>query len=231
MVRSNQIVSEPSDSKLAPQGSLVSALNTDAIPLLGDDTEQPIRTQNSFPKRKKKTNRRKKSAEPEEEETDASAASLQLILEEYEPPDDQAAKLAHVKTHYHHELFSLSDTKTDDLAEFGQGLALYFYFLKWIAMLLAAMSVVVLPNMVWSIMARHSGTSTTGIQISSCVQAYGQQPRLHFSICMVLMHQPCCHTRQQQMHSTLCTTGMTVVAVKVLTIQTGNKHFARQVSV
>ena len=87
---------------------------------------------------------------------------MQLILEDYEPPDDQAAKLAHVKTHYHHELFSLSDTKTDDLAEFGQGLALYFYFLKWMTMLLAAMSLVVLPNMVWSVAARYGGTSTTG---------------------------------------------------------------------
>ena len=191
MVRSNQIVNEPSDSKLAPQGSLVSALNSDATPFLGANGDRPLSKQNSLPKRKKKTNRRKKSAEPEEEETDASAASLQLILEKYEPPDDQAAKLAHVKTHYHHELFSLSDTKTDDLAEFGQGLALYFYFLKWIAMLLAAMSVVVLPNMVWSVLARRGGTSTTGVQLPRFVQVYCQQPCFHCGVRMMPMHEFC----------------------------------------
>ncbi|KAL0049982.1 hypothetical protein WJX82_002021 [Trebouxia sp. C0006] len=120
-----------------------------------------------------KSNQRSFEDDADDDNQDASKASLQLVLGEWKPPNDKAAKLAHVKTHYHHELFSLSDTKTEDLAEFGQGLALYFYFLKWIAMLLAAMSVVIFPNMVWAAIARKDGTSTTGVLVSTSLGAFG----------------------------------------------------------
>ena len=160
MVRSNQVASEPADFNLALQSSSDRAFASDEDPLLHQQSLEPLRKQRSLPKPKKKLVDLKRNEEGES--GDASEASLQLMLAAWEPPNDKAAKLAHVKTHYHHELFSLQDTKTEDLAEFGQGLALYFYFLKWIAMLLAAMSVVLLPNMIWSVMARKSGTSTTG---------------------------------------------------------------------
>lgn len=165
MVKSNQVASHPADTRLVSQSSNASALNSDATPLLRQGSG-PLRRQKSVPKPKQKA-AKKPSADEEaaEDQRAASKASLQLVLENWEAPNDKAAKLAHVKTHYHHELFSLSDTKTEDLAEFGQGLALYFYFLKWIAMLLAAMSVVVLPNMVWSGIARKGGTSTTGTEL------------------------------------------------------------------
>ena len=111
--------------------------------------------------------KRKKAPEaPEsdsEKELQPSSARLDALLEHWEPPDDKAARLAHIKTHYHHELFTLSDTQTQDLAEFGQGLALYFYFLKWMAMLLTAMSVVVLPSCVWYGIARQTAATTTGL--------------------------------------------------------------------
>lgn len=156
MVKSNRVAVDPEDDQLASQSS-----NADATPLLHQGSGGSVREAASPPK---KSAARKRKAKPGsgEEQSQTSNATLQLVLEDWEPPNDKAAKLAHVKTHYHHELFSLSDTKTEDLAEFGQGLALYFYFLKWIAMLLAAMSLVMLPNMVWSGIARSGGTSTTG---------------------------------------------------------------------
>ncbi len=163
MVRSNQI--QPADSKLVSQSSNTSALISDAVPLLRQGSTQPLRKQRSLPSKNSAAKKRNLEEEDAKDQQDASTASLQLVLKKWEPPNDKAAKLAHVKTHYHHELFSLSDTKTEDLAEFGQGLALYFYFLKWIAMLLAAMSLVVLPNMVWSGIARKNGTSTTGMSM------------------------------------------------------------------
>ena len=154
MVNFNRVAVDPADDQLAPS-------NADATPLLHQGSGDSVREAASPPT---KSAARKRRAKPGsgEEQSQTSNATLQVVLEEWEPPNDKAAKLAHVKTHYHHELFSLSDTKTEDLAEFGQGLALYFYFLKWIAMLLAAMSLVVLPNMVWSAIARSGGTSTTG---------------------------------------------------------------------
>ncbi len=162
MVKSNQVANQPAEPGLEPQVSNALALNSDAAPLLRQGS---TKSHTSLPKPKPKaTTAKKRSSEDdaEDDSQDASKASLQLVLGEWKPPNDKAAKLAHVKTHYHHELFSLSDTKTEDLAEFGQGLALYFYFLKWIAMLLAAMSVVVFPNIVWAALARKAGTSTTG---------------------------------------------------------------------
>ena len=160
-MRSNQVASHPAELKLGPQTSDAPSFNTDSIPLLHQGSTQPVEKQKSLPKPKTLA-AKKHGAKQDSDNQDTSKASLQLVLGKWEPPNDKAAKLAHVKTHYHHELFSLSDTKTEDLAEFGQGLALYFYFLKWIAMLLAAMSLVVLPNMVWSGIARKDGTSTTG---------------------------------------------------------------------
>ena len=155
MVKSNRVAGFPGDEQLASHSS-----NADATPLLqqgsGDFKEA------SSPPKKTAARKRKSKKGSGEQQIHLPDASLQVVLEDWEPPNDKAAKLAHVKTHYHHELFSLSDTKTEDLAEFGQGLALYFYFLRWIAMLLAAMSLVVLPNMVWSAIARSGGTSTVG---------------------------------------------------------------------
>ncbi len=165
MVKSNQVANQPAEPSLEPQVSNALALNSDAAPLLRQGSTKPLKSHTSLPKPKPKaTSAKKRSFEDDadDDNQDASKASLQLVLGEWKPPNDKAAKLAHVKTHYHHELFSLSDTKTEDLAEFGQGLALYFYFLKWIAMLLAAMSVVIFPNMVWAAIARKDGTSTTG---------------------------------------------------------------------
>ena len=163
MVRSNQVANQPAEPSLAPQVSNALALNSEGAPLLRQGSTKPLKSHKSLSK-PKATSATKRSFEDDADGDiqDASKASLQLVLGEWKPPNDKAAKLAHVKTHYHHELFSLSDTKTEDLAEFGQGLALYFYFLKWIAMLLAAMSAVVFPNMVWAAIARKDGTSTTG---------------------------------------------------------------------
>lgn len=163
MVRSNQVANQPAEPSLAPQVSNALALNSEGAPLLRQGSTKPLKSHKSLSK-PKATSATKRSFEDDADgdSQDASKASLQLVLGEWKPPNDKAAKLAHVKTHYHHELFSLSDTKTEDLAEFGQGLALYFYFLKWIAMLLAAMSAVVFPNMVWAAIARKDGTSTTG---------------------------------------------------------------------
>ena len=156
MTKSNRVAIDPEDEQLASHSS-----NADATPLLQQSSGDYIKEASSAPK-KSAARKRKSEKGSGEQQNHLPDASLHVILEDWEPPNDKAAKLAHVKTHYHHELFSLSDTKTEDLAEFGQGLALYFYFLKWVAMLLAAMSVVVLPNMVWSAIARSSGTSTTG---------------------------------------------------------------------
>ena len=156
MVKSNRVAVHPGDEQLAPHSS-----NADATPLLQQGSSN-FNEEASSPPKKSAARRRKSEKGSGEQQNYVPDASLQVVLEDWEPPNDKAAKLAHVKTHYHHELFSLSDTKTEDLAEFGQGLALYFYFLKWVAMLLAAMSVVVLPNMVWSAIARSGGTSTTG---------------------------------------------------------------------
>ena len=187
MVKSNQVASHPADTRLVSQSSNASALNSDATPLLRQGSGPLLRRQKSLPKSKQKA-AKKRSADEEaaEDQRAASKASLQLVLENWEAPSDKAAKLAHVKTHYHHELFSLSDTKTEDLAEFGQGLALYFYFLKWIAMLLAAMSVVVLPNMVWSGIARKGGTSTTGTELYD----------LHGGILLCKQHDQLCTSSQ-----------------------------------
>ena len=162
-MRSNQVANQPAEPSLAPQVSNALALNSEGAPLLRQGSTKPLKSHKSLSK-PKATSATKRSFEDDADgdSQDASKASLQLVLGEWKPPNDKAAKLAHVKTHYHHELFSLSDTKTEDLAEFGQGLALYFYFLKWIAMLLAAMSAVVFPNMVWAAIARKDGTSTTG---------------------------------------------------------------------
>lgn len=154
MVKSNRVAFDTTDDQLGTQPS-----NADAIPLLRQGSAQPVTAANSLQSKRSAAIKRKTDKGSGE---DASEPTLQAVLEDWDPPNDKAAKLAHVKTHYHHELFSLSDTKTEDLAEFGQGLALYFYFLKWTAMLLAAMSVVVLPNMIWSAIARNGGTSTTG---------------------------------------------------------------------
>ena len=157
MVKSNRVAVDPGDDQLASQSS-----NADAIPLLYQGSAELVK-ETDTPHTKQSAARKSKTGKGSgEEQDDPAKATLQLVLEKWEPPSDRAAKLAHVKTHYHHELFSLSDSKTEDLAEFGQGLALYFYFLKWIAMLLAAMSLVVLPNMVWSAIARSGGTSTLG---------------------------------------------------------------------
>lgn len=156
MVKSNRVAVHPGDEQLASHSS-----NADATPLLQQGSGNFFKEASS-PQKKSAAKRRRSEKGSGQQQNDLADASLQVVFEDWEPPNDKAAKLAHVKTHYHHELFSLSDTKTEDLAEFGQGLALYFYFLKWIAMLLAAMSLVVLPNMVWSAIARSGGTSTTG---------------------------------------------------------------------
>ncbi|KAL0041478.1 hypothetical protein WJX79_004916 [Trebouxia sp. C0005] len=174
MVKSNQVANQSAEPSLEPQASNALALKLDGAPLLRQGSAKPQKSQKSLPKLKA-TAAKKHSFEggADDDKQDASKASLQLVLGEWEAPDDKAAKLVHVKTHYHHELFSLSDTKTEDLAEFGQGLALYFYFLKWIAMLLAAMSIVVFPNMVWAAIARKDGTSTTGVLVSTSLGAFG----------------------------------------------------------
>lgn len=158
MVKSNRVAVDLGDNQLASPSS-----KADATPLLQQGSGDYIKEASSPPK-KSAARQRKSEKSSGAQQNYLPDASLQVVLEDWEPPNDKAAKLAHVKTHYHHELFSLSDTKTEDLAEFGQGLALYFYFLKWIAMLLAAMSLVVLPNMVWSAVARSSGTSSIGMQ-------------------------------------------------------------------
>ena len=187
MVRSHKVAIEPIDDQLALQSDNALGSKADALPLLAESSAQAVKQQSSFPAKKSAAKKRKTEKSSSEEQEDAAKATLQLVLEDWEPPNDKAAKLAHVKTHYHHELFSLSDTKTEDLAEFGQGLALYFYFLKWIAMLLAAMSLVVLPNMVWSAIARESGTSTTGMLCS-------RSPFWRFAAC-------CVHLINEQLHA------------------------------
>lgn len=39
-------------------------------------------------------------------------------------------------------MFSVWQTKTKDLSEFGEGLALYFYLLKWLSMLFFATALI-----------------------------------------------------------------------------------------
>lgn len=163
MVKSNRVAVDPTDDQLVSQSS-----NVDAVPLLPQGSGQAV-TGPKSPQNKRSAARKRNTDKGFV--GDPSEPALLAVLEDWEPPNEKVAKLAHVKTHYHHELFSLSDTKTEDLAEFGQGLALYFYFLKWMAMLLAAMSLVVLPNMVWSVMARNGGTSTIGEPISKACTA------------------------------------------------------------
>ena len=163
MVRKNQVISEPAKDSLLQQSSTASqAFASDVVPLL------PLRlTQSKIsdtPLARSPGSRLTPGQESDtEDQLPLSTARFNALLDVWEPPDDKSARLAHIKTHYHHELFTLSDTKTQDLAEFGQGLALYFYFLKWTAMLLAAMSLVVLPNTVCSAIARQSSSSTTGM--------------------------------------------------------------------
>lgn len=40
------------------------------------------------------------------------------------------------------QVFSVWGTKTKDLSEFGEGLALYFYLLKWLSMLFLATALI-----------------------------------------------------------------------------------------
>lgn len=157
------MTSQPAQASLGQQSSTASqAFASDVVPLL------PLRPTRSniadVPLAGSPGSRlTPKQASDTEDQLPSSPARIDALLDGWEPPDDKAARLAHIKTHYHHELFTLSDTKTQDLAEFGQGLALYFYFLKWTAMLLAAMSLVVLPNTVCSAIARQRSSSTTGM--------------------------------------------------------------------
>lgn len=163
MVKRNQVASQPSIS-LTDQRRTTS-VGADVVPLL------PLRSTRSSvaealqeePARSERLVTQDSSAN---DQLQSSVDRLDALLEQWEPPDDKGARLAHIKTHYHHELFSLSDTQTQDLAEFGQGLALYFYFLKWMALLLAAMSLIVLPSCVWYGIARQTAASTTGIYAS-----------------------------------------------------------------
>ena len=164
MVKKNRIVSEPAgDINLTEQSSdaLIPA-GSDNTPLLSLRA-----TRSSIAAALSEESPRPKRLSDQENDTDpqiqSSTARLEALLDQWEPPDDKAARLAHIKTHYHHELFSLADTQTQDLAEFGQGLALYFYFLKWMAMLLAAMSLIVLPSCAWNGIARQSAAATTGL--------------------------------------------------------------------
>ena len=45
------------------------------------------------------------------------------------------------------------------MADFGQGVALYFFFLKYMAMLMAFLSISALPNMIWSAIGRQAASS------------------------------------------------------------------------
>ena len=45
------------------------------------------------------------------------------------------------------------------MADFGQGVALYFFFLKYMAMLMAFLSISALPNMIWSAIGRQGSSS------------------------------------------------------------------------
>lgn len=165
MVRKNRIADQPEISLTEQSRAASIPVGSDITPLL------PLRsTRSSLAGALAEDSPRvkhKKAQEAPESDSDAqlqsSTARLDALLEKWEPPDEKAARLAHIKTHYHHELFSLSDTQTQDLAEFGQGLALYFYFLKWMAMLLTAMSVVVLPSCAWYGIARQTAATTTGL--------------------------------------------------------------------
>lgn len=162
MVRKNQVASQPSRGLTEQRRSTSLPDGSDALPLL------PLRSTRSSgaaanaeePAGSQRLTAQDSNAN---DQLQSSAARLDALLEEWEPPDDKVARLAHIKTHYHHELFSLSDTQTQDLAEFGQGLALYFYFLKWMAVLLAAMSLIVLPSCAWYGIARQTAATTTGL--------------------------------------------------------------------
>ncbi|KAK9817052.1 hypothetical protein WJX72_008912 [[Myrmecia] bisecta] len=107
-----------------------------------------------FPKRVRRSNSvRDEPDEPDGSNLDDDEAQLLDNLGPWEPPREDMAKYAFVRQHYHHELFDLRDTSTDDLAEFGSGMALYFYLLKWLGMLFTALTVVcAVPNIVYNIM-------------------------------------------------------------------------------
>eukprot|EP00882_Tetradesmus_deserticola_P013960 GHRQ01014831.1.p2 GENE.GHRQ01014831.1~~GHRQ01014831.1.p2 ORF type:complete len:144 (-),score=21.84 GHRQ01014831.1:828-1259(-) len=57
-------------------------------------------------------------------------------------------RLHHRAEHSHHDFFDLWSSRVRDLKEFGVGHMMYFFFLRWMAVLFAMLSVVsAVPNM------------------------------------------------------------------------------------
>ncbi|WIA18083.1 hypothetical protein OEZ85_009564 [Tetradesmus obliquus] len=63
-------------------------------------------------------------------------------------PDEDKAKLYHRTQHAHHDFFDLWSSRVRDLKEFGVGHMMYFYFLRWMAVLFALLTIITaVPNM------------------------------------------------------------------------------------
>ncbi|GFR42972.1 hypothetical protein Agub_g3971 [Astrephomene gubernaculifera] len=65
------------------------------------------------------------------------------VLEEYgtwKPPNENEAREKFVQEHTHHEIFDMK-TPITELKEFGEGILLYFYLLKYTAMLFAVLAI------------------------------------------------------------------------------------------
>lgn len=51
-------------------------------------------------------------------------------------------RLNYAKTHAHHTVFDVWSTRVRELKEFGEGTMLYFYFLRWMAIMFAVLGLV-----------------------------------------------------------------------------------------
>ncbi|MEW5317928.1 MAG: hypothetical protein WDW38_009187 [Sanguina aurantia] len=69
------------------------------------------------------------------------AAEIQAEYGGWKRPDEKIARSKYIREHTHHNLLSMKTTHVDDLKEFGQGHLLYFYFLKYMAILFCALAV------------------------------------------------------------------------------------------
>jgi hypothetical protein len=59
-----------------------------------------------------------------------------------------SCRLHHRAEHSHHDFFDLWSSRVRDLKEFGVGHMMYFYFLRWMAVLFALLTVITtVPNM------------------------------------------------------------------------------------
>jgi hypothetical protein len=59
-------------------------------------------------------------------------------------------RLNYAKTHAHHTVFDVWSTRVRELKEFGEGTMLYFYFLRWMAIMFTVLGFVAsTPQVRW----------------------------------------------------------------------------------